>query len=571
MDNQNVIDKDKEQPKEITIDFSDLTFEQTALRVQHPQLKKISEYVPKIKSFRDALRIAPGIKIKPKDYTRAVCNIIQKINQKIGFEFAHSNGIAYIYNEGYWQKITDDQMFELIRYTAIESQVPSQVYDNSDWIISTIKELLAKGRRSTEDPSTETTVINFKDKTLKIEKDGSINEYNHEKDDFLKYKLSYNYDGQADCPKWKKFLSQVIRKPDSKGRAIFKAEPLPEEIDHETINVIQEYIGYCFSKSFRYEKMLVCTGGGSNGKSVFFNVIEALIGKANMSTLDLASINVSSLRVGMENKLVNFSSEIGNTKDLNFDLVKKIVSGEPILINPKYLQPYETRSYGKLIFNGNSLLQKVEHSTAFFRRFIIVNFLCKIEGENIKYDLTDELKTELPGIMNWAIEGLQRLNKNGFTKSRQIEKTVKDYQAYMDNVHHFLDEFNIYPAPCVIDGKEEDGKEIDPAKDYKMISFEYDNKTIELKRLCIKLSDLISKADTFFFENGYRKISNKELKRRMFENWNFDFVKTREGQRVWVYAEARYFESSHKVETENPYLKKETNQEAQIQNHDLPF
>ena len=571
MDNQNVTDTKKEKPKEITIDFSDLTFEQTALRVQHPQLKEISEYVPQIKSFRDALRIAPGIKIKPKDYTRAVCNIIQKINQEIGFEFAHSNGIAYIYNEGYWQKITDDQMFELIRYTAIESQVPSQVYDNSDWIISTIKELLAKGRRSTEDPSTETTVINFKDKTLKIEKDGSIKEYNHEKDDFLKYKLSYNYDGQADCPKWKKFLSQVIRKPDSKGRAIFKAEPLPEEIDHETINVIQEYIGYCFSKSFRYEKMLVCTGGGSNGKSVFFNVIEALIGKANMSTLDLASINVSSLRVGMENKLVNFSSEIGNTKDLNFDLVKKIVSGEPILINPKYLQPYETRSYGKLIFNGNSLLQKVEHSTAFFRRFIIVNFLCKIEGENIKYDLTDELKTELPGIMNWAIEGLQRLNKNGFTKSRQIEKTVKDYQAYMDNVHHFLDEFNIYPAPCVIDGKEEDGKEIDPAKDYKMINFDYDKEPLELKRLYIKLSDLISRADTFFFENGYRKISNKELKRRMFENWNFDFVKTREGQRVWVYAEERYFQSSYIVETENPYKKKSTNQEAQTSKDDLPF
>ena len=57
----------------------------------------------------------------------------------------------------------------------------------------------------------------------------------------------------------------------------------------------------------------------------------------------------------------------------------------------------------------------------------------------------------------------------------------------------------------------------------------------------------------------------------MFENWNFDFVKTREGQRVWVYAESRYFESSHKVETENPYLKKKTNQEAQIQSDDLPF
>jgi len=553
--------------------FANLSTPKDPVRVQHPELKKIADQVPEldVDGFRDSLQLKNAT-IKDKDYSRGVVSIITIIANHYEYEFGQSNGIGYLYVDGYWQKISDDQLFELVRFTAIKSKVPVRVYDRSEWIVYTIKELLSRGRRSSENPDTETTIINFKDETVFIDKYGNIKVDDHNKDDFIKYKLNYNYDPEATCPKWEKFLTQVIRKPNDRGRAEFVKDPSNDQIDYDTIKVIQEYIGYCFSKSFRFEKMLICTGGGSNGKSVFFNVIESLIGKANMSTLDLASINIASLRVGMENKLVNFSSEIGNTKDLNFDLIKKIVSGEPILINPKYLQPYETRTYGKLIFNGNSLLQRVEHSTAFFRRFIIIQFLVNIEDKNKEYNLAEELRKELPGIMNWAINGLKRLNSNktGFTKSKQVDRTVKEYQAYMDNVHHFLSEFNIYPAPPLKKENKKwvelDGSEIKQENDWKIIELYDESET--LTRQFISLSELMSKSETFFYENGYKKISNKELKRRMFENWGYDFYKTRNGQMLWIYAKDKvHFQSDYKVSTPQPEPPKPRNS----QEDELPF
>ena len=92
-------------------------------------------------------------------------------------------------------------------------------------------------------------------------------------------------------------------------------------------------------------------GTGANGKSVFFEVVNALIGMENIShfTLENLTNTRGEYRAQIATKLVNYASEINGK--LESAIFKQIVSGEPIEARALYGQPYTIKQYAKLIFN----------------------------------------------------------------------------------------------------------------------------------------------------------------------------------------------------------------------------
>ncbi len=76
----------------------------------------------------------------------------------------------------------------------------------------------------------------------------------------------------------------------------------------------------------------------------------------------------------MNNKLLNYSSELGGRKAIDSDLFKKLVSGEPVQCRLKYGQSFFSVRYAKMMFNCNELPRDVEITHAFFRRFLIIPF-----------------------------------------------------------------------------------------------------------------------------------------------------------------------------------------------------
>jgi phage/plasmid-associated DNA primase len=51
-----------------------------------------------------------------------------------------------------------------------------------------------------------------------------------------------------------------------------------------------QVIGYCLYKTAEYEKVTMLAGSGSNGKSVFLKIIEALVGSENTSHVSLQDL-----------------------------------------------------------------------------------------------------------------------------------------------------------------------------------------------------------------------------------------------------------------------------------------
>ncbi len=262
--------------------------------------------------------------------------------------------------------------------------------------------------------------LNLRNGTLVLKKDGNVALHDHCKEDLFRYTIGYDYDGEATCPLWQSFLDGV----------------LPEK---ESQMVLGEFIGYCLMKSHKHEKMLWLFGPGGNGKSVTLEIIEALLGAENISSLNLSDLtNDDVKRAGIEGKMLNISHESG--KDVNASVLKQLSSGERVLIKRLYYDPRETRDYGKFMAAFN-ILPLAENTAGYMRRLIILPYDVTITQERIDKQLVDKLKCELSGILNWVLEGALRLMKNDcFTESPKCEDALQRYRTNSDSVSLFVNE-----------------------------------------------------------------------------------------------------------------------------------
>jgi putative DNA primase/helicase len=146
-------------------------------------------------------------------------------------------------------------------------------------------------------------------------------------------------------------------------------------------------------------------------------------------------------RAKIANKLVNYASEInGNLETASF---KQMASGEPIEARLPYGEPFILNEYAKLIFNCNDLPKDVEHTNAYFRRFLIIGFDVTIpEGKQDKQLANKIINNELSGVFNWILQGLDRvLKQKKFSKCEAVENARDDYEKKSDSVKMFIEDF----------------------------------------------------------------------------------------------------------------------------------
>ncbi|RRT86252.1 hypothetical protein EGI88_15405 [Empedobacter falsenii] len=183
-------------------------------------------------------------------------------------------------------------------------------------------------------------------------------------------------------------------------------------------------------------------GSGANGKSVFYEVITALIGKENITSYSLQSLTNETgyQRAKLENVLLNYAPEISSK--MNPTIFKQLASGEEVEARLPYGEPFIMSNYAKFLFNCNELPKETEQTKGYFRRFIIVPFNVTIpEEEQDKSLHTKIIDNELSGILNWALEGLERLiEQQGFTQVDEVNEMLKQFKLESDSVAMFIDE-----------------------------------------------------------------------------------------------------------------------------------
>ena len=393
-------------------------------------LREILDNCPKDFDFRATAGLGIDDKLSQKTQVVLTIREVLKVANKLNCGLCLHLGFVYSFNGEMWALLDKEELKIFLANCAAKLSVDDITADYHKFKDELYKQFLAVAHLPKPERTNKAVLVNFQNGTGEITKEG-IKLRPFSRADFLKYQLSFAYDRAATYQKWQSFLDEVLPEKDKDGKIVDEGKSRQK--------VLAEYIAYIFT-SLKLEKTLILFGTGANGKSVFFEVIYALLGKDNISNYSLESLSDQYYRAMLANKLLNYSSEISNR--LQAEKFKQLTSGEPIEARLPYGQPMTLTNYAKLAFNTNELPKDVEHTEAYFRRFQIIPFDVTIPEERRNPNLANEIiESELSGVFNWILEGLNRLIKqNKFSKCDAAQKAVETYRIESDSVAMFIDE-----------------------------------------------------------------------------------------------------------------------------------
>jgi putative DNA primase/helicase len=337
------------------------------------------------------------------------------------WQLCRNNGQTFIYNGVYWKPIERDLLHSIFGDAAEKMGVPR--IDARHYLLR--REFLLQFEGIAYLPAPEqnpgTTLINLLNGTFEISDSKQILRP-PSASDFITYQLLFPYNPEATAPLFFEYLNKV-------------------QPDKETQAVLQEYLGYVFisPQTLKLEKMLLLYGGGANGKSVFIDIITALLGRENVSSYSLQTLTEPHgyTRAELATKLLNCASEISSKMENN--VFKQLASGEPVEARHIYSRPFIMEHYAKLAFSTNELPKEVEQTAGYYRRWLIVPFDVTIpEHEQDKQLAKKIIAKELSGVFNWVLEGLKRLLiQEKFTECKAVTKQLHEFRKQSDSVQMF--------------------------------------------------------------------------------------------------------------------------------------
>jgi putative DNA primase/helicase len=183
-------------------------------------------------------------------------------------------------------------------------------------------------------------------------------------------------------------------------------------------------------------------GESRSGKSTILSILSHLVGDANCSSVPLKDVKNSQHTPDLINKIVNIDYDV-SVKAVEFeDEFKKITGGEPIRVNQKYVASFSFRPYCKLAMSANIFPKITDHSSAFYTRLMLIPCDRIFSDEEQNRDLPKQLIVELPGILNWVLEGLRRLKKRGkFEQLDFMRDAVEELENENNPTNLFFDDY----------------------------------------------------------------------------------------------------------------------------------
>jgi len=256
------------------------------------------------------------------------------------------------------------------------------------------------------------------------------------------YCLPYGYDPKATCPRFDQFLREVLLTEED--------EPCQEWIDQ-----LYEWTGYCLIPSYRAETILVNVGEGGNGKSLYEKMVQEIVGADQCVALDLKQLAGNHAEYELASvfgKLVAFINE-PQPKHLSdcIESLKKISSGDQIKGRMPAERPFSYTPYARLMINCNEMPNTKDPTMAMKRRLLFLNWRRANKSNNDR-ELEDTLRTEVPGILNRALDGLDRLRERKwqFVETDASMALRGDHFQSEDSIAQFLE------SSCECDPKRTD-------------------------------------------------------------------------------------------------------------------
>jgi putative DNA primase/helicase len=225
--------------------------------------------------------------------------------------------------------------------------------------------------------------------------------------------------------------------------------------DLELIGFIKRAVGYSLTGKTDEQCLFVLVGNDANGKSTLIGVLQDLLGDyAQQTPMETLMVSRSG---GIGNDVARLqgarfvaATEAEAGQRIAEAKIKQLTGGDKVAARFLYAEIFEFTPQFKLWLATNRLPEASDKSEGFWRRLRLIRFNVMIpEGER-DGSLPEKLKAELPGILNWAIQGCLEWQKDGLRAPASVTEATKDYRADMDVVMQFIEDC------CIVDrGAEE--------------------------------------------------------------------------------------------------------------------
>ncbi len=233
------------------------------------------------------------------------------------------------------------------------------------------------------------------------------------------------YDQSATAPLWETFIKQVFQG------------------NQELIDFLQRQVGYAFTGHINEQDFVLCHGSGSNGKSVFLNVLRIIAGDYgyNLPFSALSNYQIDSKGhdlAWLPGKRFVTSSETSDTSRFNEQRIKTLTGGDPQTVRHLYQEAFTFTPQLHLFLASNHLPDVKDDSEGFWRRVRIVPFKERFSGDSVDLHIQDKLLEERSGILNWIIEGAVKYFAEGIAAPDSVLLATEEYRADTDPLAQFI-------------------------------------------------------------------------------------------------------------------------------------
>jgi putative DNA primase/helicase len=237
----------------------------------------------------------------------------------------------------------------------------------------------------------------------------------------------------AACPTWTTFLNTIFKN------------------DAEIVSFVQRAVGYSLTGSVSEQCLFILIGNGANGKSTFLKVLHHLFGdyaaSVPMHTLmeqKHGSQQTNDLAYLAGKRFVS-ASEGERGQRLAESKIKSMTGGDRIVARRLYQDYFEFDPHFKLWLSTNELPSISGSGEAIWRRINVIPFPVTFSAEQQDKGLADRLIQELPGILNWAIQGQAEWRKIGLNPPSGVVQSTGSYREDNDTVGQWIE------AACVVE------------------------------------------------------------------------------------------------------------------------
>jgi putative DNA primase/helicase len=251
--------------------------------------------------------------------------------------------------------------------------------------------------------------------------------FEHSRERLVTKFVGADFDHWATCPRWEQFLEEILQ--------------------HEAVRrFVWKAAGYSLTGLTTEHHFMFLYGRGANGKSTFLEILCTALGDyaGRAGTRLLYTNDHNGTPDDQIAELFGRRLMIGNETQegarMNEGTIKDITGGDTLRGCRKYEHGFSFKSTAKLWLAGNHKPAIRGTDDGIWRRVRLIPFTRQFGPEDRDENLRGKLLEELPGILNWLVQGCLLWQREGLTAPEAVRAAVDEYRSEEDTLADFIEE-----------------------------------------------------------------------------------------------------------------------------------